>query len=78
MTQVVLSYPFDFLKFLGWIKTFEQYYQDQTSQILSGMAKHLGEKTDMRFIYAEISFFEMWWRQQTEETRKKVKGLVVL
>ena len=58
----------------GWIKTFDQYYQDQTSQILNGMAKHLGEKPDMRFIYAEMSFFERWWREQTEETRKKVKG----
>lgn len=58
----------------GWIKTFEGYYRDQTSKILSGMAKHLGEKDDMRFIYAEMSFLEMWWRDQTEATREKVKG----
>uniref|UniRef100_A0A8R1DTP1 Alpha-mannosidase n=1 Tax=Caenorhabditis japonica TaxID=281687 RepID=A0A8R1DTP1_CAEJA len=58
----------------GWILTFEEYYSRQTRKILDGMAKHLGEKDEMRFIYAEISFFEMWWRDQTEETRRKVKG----
>ncbi|VDO74291.1 unnamed protein product [Heligmosomoides polygyrus] len=45
----------------GWIKTFEEYYQSQTKHILDGMANHLGdEKKEMRFIYAEISFFELW------------------
>lgn len=57
----------------GWILTFEEYYARQTRSILDGMAKHLGEKDEMRFIYAEVSFFETWWRDQTEETRKKVK-----
>lgn len=57
----------------GWIMTFDEYYNRQTRNILDGMAKHLGEKDEMRFIYAEISFFETWWRDQTEETRKKVK-----
>ncbi|KAF1751587.1 hypothetical protein GCK72_018141 [Caenorhabditis remanei] len=58
----------------GWIMTFDEYYSRQTRNILNGMAKHLGEKDEMRFIYAEISFFETWWREQSEETRKKVKG----
>ncbi|CAO4379303.1 unnamed protein product [Caenorhabditis nigoni] len=58
----------------GWIMTFDEYYNRQTRNILDGMAKHLGEKDEMRFIYAEISFFETWWRDQSEEIRKKVKG----
>ncbi|KAJ1364320.1 hypothetical protein KIN20_024395 [Parelaphostrongylus tenuis] len=42
----------------GWLKTFEQYHLDQTSKILDGMVKHLSDATvDMRFIYAEMSFF---------------------
>uniref|UniRef100_A0A1I7XNW1 mannosyl-oligosaccharide 1,3-1,6-alpha-mannosidase n=1 Tax=Heterorhabditis bacteriophora TaxID=37862 RepID=A0A1I7XNW1_HETBA len=29
----------------------------------------------MRFIFAEMSFFEMWWRDQSEATKIKVKNL---
>ncbi|KAJ1349013.1 hypothetical protein KIN20_004439 [Parelaphostrongylus tenuis] len=61
----------------GWLKTFEQYHLDQTSKILDGMVKHLSDATvDMRFIYAEMSFFELWWRNQTESTKSKVRELL--
>ncbi|PIO62550.1 glycosyl hydrolase family 38 protein [Teladorsagia circumcincta] len=62
----------------GWIKTFEEYYHSQTRNILDGMVKHLGEEhqKDMRFIYAEISFLEMWWRDQNDDVRKKVTQLL--
>ncbi|KAI1714924.1 alpha mannosidase middle domain-containing protein [Ditylenchus destructor] len=60
----------------GWIKTFEKYYEDQTKNILDKMAKHLSEKEDMSFIYAEMSFFEMWWSELNDETREKVKRLL--
>ncbi|KAK6025180.1 glycosyl hydrolase family 38 protein [Ostertagia ostertagi] len=62
----------------GWIKTFEEYYHSQTRDILDGMVKHLGEEQqkDMRFIYAEISFMEMWWRDQSDDVRKKVTQLL--
>ncbi|VDL75920.1 unnamed protein product [Nippostrongylus brasiliensis] len=59
----------------GWLKTFEEYYHSQAKNILNGMVNHLGEKQkDMRFIYAEMSFFEMWWREQTDEVKTKVKS----
>ncbi|WKY03151.1 hypothetical protein Q1695_016448 [Nippostrongylus brasiliensis] len=61
----------------GWLKTFEEYYHSQAKNILNGMVNHLGEKQkDMRFIYAEMSFFEMWWREQTDEVKTKVKSLL--
>ncbi|VDO27798.1 unnamed protein product [Haemonchus placei] len=60
----------------GWIKTFEEYYHTQTRNILDGMARHLGLDKDMRFIYAEISFFEMWWKDQNDDVRKKVIKLL--
>ncbi|PIO54991.1 glycosyl hydrolase family 38 protein, partial [Teladorsagia circumcincta] len=62
----------------GWIKTFEEYYHSQTRNILDGMVKHLGEEQqkDMRFIYAEISFLEMWWRDQNDDVKKKVIQLL--
>ncbi|PAV88948.1 hypothetical protein WR25_24382, partial [Diploscapter pachys] len=60
----------------GWVKTFDDYYNGQTKHILSGMAKHLPQKDGMRFIYAEMSFFEMWWSQQSEEVRETVRKLL--
>ncbi|CAJ0939244.1 unnamed protein product, partial [Mesorhabditis belari] len=58
----------------GWIMTFESYYTERTRNILNGMAKHLQMKPDMRFIYAEMSFFERWWAEQDEGTRERVRG----
>ncbi|KAI3413241.1 hypothetical protein GPALN_010739 [Globodera pallida] len=47
--------------------TFEGYFEDQTRIILYGIAKHLEDKADLMFIYAEMSFFELWWSRQTAE-----------
>ncbi|KJH43057.1 glycosyl hydrolase family 38 protein [Dictyocaulus viviparus] len=61
----------------GWLRTFEQYYGDKTRYILDGMLRHVGDdEKDMRFIYAEISFFELWWKNQSESNRLKVKQLL--
>ncbi|KAI6243510.1 Alpha-mannosidase [Aphelenchoides fujianensis] len=59
----------------GWLKTFEEYYQEQTREILNGMLRHLTTKPDMKFIYAEMSFFELWWANLTAGEREKVKAL---
>ena len=60
----------------GWIKTFEEYYQRQTRPILDNMVVKLTEYSDMKFIWAEISFFALWWAEQTAEIQKRVKNLL--
>lgn len=60
----------------GWIKTFEEYYQKNTKQILDNMVVKLGEYSDMKFIWAEISFLAMWWAEQNIEVQNKVKALL--
>ena len=45
----------------GWIKTLTRYYQDQTSKILDQMVIKMQEHPKMTFIWAEISYFSMWW-----------------
>ena len=60
----------------GWIKTFDQYFADQTRAILDNALKFLTENSEMRFIYAEISFFERWWSQISDEKRKQMRKCV--
>ncbi|CAG7713856.1 unnamed protein product [Allacma fusca] len=60
----------------GWIKTFENYYETQTKGILNSMLDKLSVDKSLKFIWAEISYFSMWWDDLSEKDRIKVKKLV--
>lgn len=61
---------------VGWLKTFEKYYQDQTRKILDNMVIKLASEPKMKFIYAEVSFFERWWTDADDAKRQTVKKSV--
>lgn len=60
----------------GWIKTFDEYFQRQTKQIITTVIQSLAKDERRKFIWAEISYFEWWWNEQDEETRKLTRRLL--
>ncbi|RWS20835.1 alpha-mannosidase 2-like protein, partial [Leptotrombidium deliense] len=60
----------------GWTKTFEQYLNEQTRNILNNMLQYLGQKPRMSFIWAETSFFAAWWETLNNIDREKVRTLI--
>ena len=60
----------------GWIKTFDDYFQSQTKQILSTVIQALSKDPRRKFIWAEISYFEWWWREQTPQVQQMTKILI--
>lgn len=57
----------------GWIKTFDEYYDQLTKSILTNMLHQLLEHPDMTFIWAEISYFSKWYEDLTPEDMDDVK-----
>lgn len=57
----------------GWVKTIEEYYQSQTKRILDNMIAKLPEDPRRKFIWAEISFFVMWWDDAKEEEKEIIR-----
>ena len=60
----------------GWIKTLDRYYQDPTKHIFNLMVEKLEQYPQMRFIYAEMSFFTMFWNEVGESMKQRVKKFV--
>ncbi|CAI2377711.1 unnamed protein product [Moneuplotes crassus] len=60
----------------GWQNTFEGYYQEKTSFILDNVYEELMTHPHKIFHWADIAFFERWWRDQDDQVRYDVKQLV--
>src|SRR2546422_6915475 len=48
---------------VGWVKTVDQYYNDQVKDIITGVLhQELQKNPDRRFIQVETAFFWKWWQ----------------
>jgi hypothetical protein len=59
--------------FTGWVKTLDTYFNDQVRGILDNMVIKLEAYPKMKFMFAEMSFFSMWWNQIDQYKKNKVK-----
>ena len=60
----------------GWIKTYHTYYSTQTKHILDTVVAALVEDPRRTFIWAEISYFSLWWNDASPQQKEQAKRLV--
>lgn len=60
----------------GWIKTFDDYFQSQTKSILTTVVNALSKDPSRKFVWAEISYFEWWWREQNSTMQELAQSLL--
>jgi alpha-mannosidase II len=61
----------------GWLMTFEEYFHQRTKGILDTIVNSLSEKPTRKFIWAEMSYLSLWWKQASEEMKTKMRKLIV-
>ncbi|XP_062595062.1 alpha-mannosidase 2x-like [Saccostrea cucullata] len=57
----------------GWVKKFMDYYTQQTKPILDNVLNFLAADKRRRFIYAELSFFSLWWESLSADKKETAK-----
>ncbi|XP_058812600.1 alpha-mannosidase 2 [Topomyia yanbarensis] len=60
----------------GWLKTFVNYFQSDSRQILNLAVTKMPEYSNMSFIWSEISFMQMWWDQAHPTKQRILKKMV--
>lgn len=60
----------------GWLKTFVNYFQSDSRQILNLAVTKMPEYNNMSFIWSEISFLQLWWDQAHPTKQRILKKLV--
>lgn len=60
----------------GWRIPIEEYYETQVREILNSVVDELLADAGKRFVWAEMSFFSLFWAEQSDDRRFAVADLV--
>ncbi|XP_063546367.1 alpha-mannosidase 2 [Cydia strobilella] len=60
----------------GWLKTFEQYFEWKTKNIINNIIKKLNQYSNMTFVWSEITFLNAWWERSHPVKQKALKKLI--
>ncbi|CAO1425015.1 unnamed protein product [Diamesa hyperborea] len=60
----------------GWLKTFVNYFQSDTRQIINLAVTNMPSLTNMTFQWTEISYLNMWWDQAHPSKQRALKKLI--
>ncbi|KYQ91545.1 alpha-mannosidase [Tieghemostelium lacteum] len=61
---------------LGWLKTVDEYYNNDVSKILTNVVDSLNNNTQRKFVWSEIGYLEQWWKLITQDQRELFKKFV--
>ncbi|VDO08175.1 unnamed protein product [Rodentolepis nana] len=60
----------------GWIRTIDEYFESQSRKGFDSTVDFLGKNPSSRFIYAEVSFLDLWWQTLAPSVRTLFTKLV--
>eukprot|EP00039_Didymoeca_costata_P021082 m.343349 g.343349 ORF g.343349 m.343349 type:complete len:972 (+) comp22716_c0_seq1:109-3024(+) len=60
----------------GWLETEDQYYRNDSRQIITNVVKSLRQNSSRVFHYVEMVYLRRWWLEQNTTTQDAVKQLV--
>ncbi|CAF0836527.1 unnamed protein product [Didymodactylos carnosus] len=60
----------------GWLYTFEEYFGRATKSIIDTILTALSSNSKYKFVWAEISYLNLWWEQASIDKRELCKKLI--
>ncbi|XP_075234989.1 alpha-mannosidase 2-like, partial [Lycorma delicatula] len=60
----------------GWVRTFREYFEEKSRQILNKVVEKLTMYDEMKFVWSEISFLSEWWKSTDMQTRNYFIDLI--
>ncbi|XP_043222997.1 alpha-mannosidase 2-like [Amphibalanus amphitrite] len=60
----------------GWGWTVVDYYRSRTRHVLDSIVLMMPQQPNMRFMWTEVTFLQLWWEDATEQQKNTFKELV--